>query len=79
MVHYSVALTDNRPDKPSTTWSEMRRISIVTPAEYVDYVAKQRARLLTQIRELQAVEKKAAANLEEELKTLDGQSTPKDD
>ena len=79
VVHYSVALTDNRPDKPSTTWSEMRRISIVTPAEYVDYVAKQRARLLTQIRELQAVEKKAAANLEEELKTLDGQSTPKDD
>ena len=73
VVHYSVELTDNRPGKPLTTRSEMRRMAIVTPGEYVDYVAKQRARLLAQIRELQAVERKASDSLDDELRALDAE------
>jgi hypothetical protein len=39
----------------------------------VNYVARQRARVLRQIRELQAVEKKAAQSLEAELEALDAE------
>jgi hypothetical protein len=53
--------------------SDLRRITIVTPADYVNYVARQRARVLRQIRELQAVEKKAAQSLEAELEALDAE------
>lgn len=74
VVRYSVEVIDNRPGKPSTSRSETRRIDIVTPAEYVNYVQKQRARLLAQIRELQSVEKKSSETLDEELKSLDGEN-----
>ena len=73
VVLFAVAVTDNKPGKPSTTLSDLRRITIVTPADYVNYVARQRARVLRQIRELQAVEKKAAQSLEAELEALDAE------
>jgi hypothetical protein len=46
VVLFAVAVTDNKPGKPSTTLSDLRRITIVTPADYVNYVARQRARVL---------------------------------
>ncbi len=76
VLRYAVEVTDNRPGTPWTTRSEMRRLIVVTPGEYVRYVAEQRARLLARIRELQTEEKRAAEAVEE-LKELDKENEKK--
>ena len=77
VVRFFIEVTDNHPGKPLTSRSEMRRIAIVTPAEYASYVQKQKARLLAQIRELHSIEKNAVETLDEEMKALDTENEKK--